>query len=111
MHYAIEKKNAETGEWEWYNPTEGKGNEGKNIVDPQSWITGGSSSGGASDNRTNSSPEWAKKSAILGHIYFFFTGKDPNLPDPPSQTTGQGIHLDANRPDWRPDKDGRPGLY
>jgi hypothetical protein len=83
-----------------------------NIVDPQSWITVGKSSSGGGQNRTNRSPEWAKKSAILGHIYFFFTGQDPNLPDQASQTTGtgQGFRLDANRPNWRPDKH-KPGLY
>jgi murein DD-endopeptidase MepM/ murein hydrolase activator NlpD len=38
LHYGIKKKGSETGRMEWYNPTEGKGNEEGNIVDPQSWV-------------------------------------------------------------------------
>lgn len=37
LHYAIEKKD-EFGVFKWYNPTQGLGNEEKNIVDPQKWI-------------------------------------------------------------------------
>ncbi|MFY0651641.1 MAG: peptidoglycan DD-metalloendopeptidase family protein [Cyclobacteriaceae bacterium] len=38
LHYAIMKKNVTTMQMEWYNPTEGNGNEESNIVDPQSWL-------------------------------------------------------------------------
>jgi RHS repeat-associated protein len=38
LHYAIQKKNSKSGKMQWYDPTEGKGNEEKNIVNPQSWV-------------------------------------------------------------------------
>jgi RHS repeat-associated protein len=38
LHYSIEKLNEETGEFEPYNPTEGKEHKESNIVDPQTWI-------------------------------------------------------------------------
>jgi RHS repeat-associated protein len=38
LHYEIHKKNS-NGVMVSYNPTEGKGNQKSNIVDPQSWIT------------------------------------------------------------------------
>lgn len=38
MHYAIQVLNEETGLYEWYDPTEGKGKDEDNIVDPQKWI-------------------------------------------------------------------------
>lgn len=104
LHYGIERKNAETGEWEWYNPTEGKGNEEGNIVDPQKWITGKSSEGdGGSTEYTNSAPGWAKSNKFLAHIYFIFTGKDPGLPDqlqPGNQ--GNSLKANANEPDKLP---------
>jgi RHS repeat-associated protein len=39
LHYEIQILNNETGEYEPYDPTEGKGNKMENIVDPQKWIT------------------------------------------------------------------------
>jgi len=38
LHYTIQKFNKKTGNWESYDPTEGKGKSKKNIVDPQKWI-------------------------------------------------------------------------
>lgn len=38
LHYTIQKFNTETGKWESFDPTEGKGKSEKNIVDPQKWI-------------------------------------------------------------------------
>ncbi|MEM1408843.1 MAG: peptidoglycan DD-metalloendopeptidase family protein, partial [Bacteroidota bacterium] len=38
LHYGIKKRNEKTNKLEWFNPTEGKGNEESNIVDPQSWL-------------------------------------------------------------------------
>jgi murein DD-endopeptidase MepM/ murein hydrolase activator NlpD len=38
LHYQIEKVNEETGEFEPYNPTEGKEKKESNVVDPQTWI-------------------------------------------------------------------------
>ena len=38
LHYGIQVFNEETKEYEWYDPTEGKGKDEKNIVDPQSWL-------------------------------------------------------------------------
>jgi RHS repeat-associated protein len=39
MHYSIRVKNAKTGKFDPFNPTEGKGNKNSNIVDPQTWIS------------------------------------------------------------------------
>jgi RHS repeat-associated protein len=39
MHYSIKVKNAKTGKFDPFNPTEGKGNKNSNIVDPQTWIS------------------------------------------------------------------------
>ena len=39
LHYQIQKLNEETGKFEQFNPTEGKGNSKDNVVDPQKWIT------------------------------------------------------------------------
>jgi RHS repeat-associated protein len=39
LHYQIKKYNASTKSYNHYDPTEGKGNQGSNIVDPQSWIS------------------------------------------------------------------------
>jgi murein DD-endopeptidase MepM/ murein hydrolase activator NlpD len=39
LHYGIKKKDSETSKLEWYDPTEGKGDEECNIVDPQSWVS------------------------------------------------------------------------
>jgi hypothetical protein len=114
LHYAIQKLNEETGEYEWYNPTEGKGNEEGNIVDPQKWITGNSSEGnGGSTEYTNSALGWAKSNKFLAHIYFIFTGKDPGLPDQlqPGYQETNGFKANANRPDLVPDPDKRPGFY
>jgi len=71
LHYGIERKNAETGGFEWYNPTAGKGNKEEDIVDPQTWIK-------TSNNvtQTFSAPDWARNSKIGGFIYLLFTGKD-----------------------------------
>ena len=38
MHYGIKKKDSKTVKIECYNPTEDKGNQERNIVDPQSWL-------------------------------------------------------------------------
>jgi RHS repeat-associated protein len=43
LHYQIERLNTETGEYEPYNPTQGKGNSESNVVDPQKWVSGSSS--------------------------------------------------------------------
>jgi hypothetical protein len=63
LHYQIEKKNSETGEYEPYNPTEGKGNKEKNIVDPQSWIknpSGSTSSSGDSESSVDDTSKYPK---------------------------------------------------
>lgn len=113
LHYGIERKNEETGEWEWYNPTEGRGNEEKNIVDPQKWITGKSSDDGGLTEYTNSAPSWAKRNKFFAHIYFIFTGQDSGLPDQLQQGYKEknGFNANANRPDLVPDTEKRPGHY
>src|SRR5690606_17640156 len=96
------------GAWEWYNPTEGKGNDPKNIVDPQKWITSKSSDGGgdggSTTNFTNSAPGWAKGNKFLAHIYFIFTGKDSGLPDQlqPGYNDDKNLKANANKPDLLP---------
>ena len=78
LHYGIKVKNGETGKFEWFNPTQDKGNSEANIVDPQSWISNKTSE----NNSPNfSAPQWAKNSTIGAHIYFIITGDDPGLSD------------------------------
>ena len=62
LHYQIEKLNKETGEYEPYNPTEGKGNSEKNIVDPQKWIT----------NSSNDNDNDNESSIIIGGVRLFY---------------------------------------
>ena len=38
LHYQIKKYDKASNSYQYYNPTEGKGNSANNIVDPQSWI-------------------------------------------------------------------------
>ena len=38
LHYQIQVYNSKTKKYEGFNPTEGKGNEKNNVVDPQKWI-------------------------------------------------------------------------
>ena len=74
LHYQIEKKNSETGEYEPYNPTEGKGNKEKNIVDPQSWIknpsgsTSNSEDSGSSVDETSKYPKFPLIYIPLGNL-------------------------------------------
>lgn len=77
LHYQIERLNSETGEYEPYNPTEGKGNSEKNVVDPQKWITNNdnnSSSGEESNTifiggfRIKKNIEFEKKSSEIKNL-------------------------------------------
>ena len=70
LHYAIKVKNSE-GVFEWYDPTEGKGNSVENIVDPQKWIEEKTPSTDEQVQETYSTPDWAKDSVIGGFLYFF----------------------------------------
>jgi RHS repeat-associated protein len=86
LHYGIKVKNPDTGKFEWFNPTEGKGNSVDNIVDPQSWLssehtkTESQSDGSANTTYSYSAPDWAK-SYVGAWVYFLLTGNDSGLPD------------------------------
>ncbi|WP_229707357.1 M23 family metallopeptidase [Sphingobacterium alkalisoli] len=70
LHYEIQVFNEGTGEYDPYNPTQGKGNNADNIVDPQSWISGGQQANeneGSSDRNGvgNESPKDVSRSEVI----------------------------------------------
>ncbi|HWA33961.1 MAG TPA: M23 family metallopeptidase, partial [Cyclobacteriaceae bacterium] len=104
LHYQIEKLNEATGQFEIYNPTEGKENTNANIIDPQKWIDRPETRGA---ERVEYGPAWARSNALFAHIYFLFTGRDPSLPI--VRSDNNTIRANANKPDIVPDP--RFGFY